>query len=153
MRVAAFTILEMVITLLLMSIVISMVYVIFDYMSRNTRDYVLITQEDFELRQFQSLLQYDIYTSEKIISTELQSFQVLFYNGSVSKYKSSNGYLYRTNNNQVDSIPLQGLALGLVSQEDGLEEGVVSNISITSRLFGKEAPIYVFKNYYSKIWK
>lgn len=153
MRVAAFTILEMVVTLLLMSIVISMVYVIFDYMSKNTRDYIVMTQEDFELRHFQSLLQQDVYTSEKIITTEPQSFQANFYNGSVSTYKNSNGYLFRKYNNQLDSIPLQSLILGFVSQEQNLKDSIVSNIAITSRLFGKNTPIYVFKNYYSRIWE
>ncbi|MGJ8664833.1 MAG: PulJ/GspJ family protein [Patiriisocius sp.] len=152
MKVGAFTILEMVITLLLMSMIISMVYVIFDHMSKNTRDYMNLTQEDVGLQQFQSLLRKDVYDADKLTSTGPNKFSVIFYNGSNINYQHSGDYLFRIKDEQRDSILVKEIVLGFVKGQEEIEKSIISRISINATLFGKDIPLYVFKDYYSRIW-
>ena len=67
MNFKAFTILEMIINLALMSIIVGMVYLVYGYFSKSLSQYSIMSTENFDLELFYSQLEEDFYIADKIV--------------------------------------------------------------------------------------
>lgn len=150
MKIKAFTILEMIINLALMSIIVSMVYLVYGYFSKNMAEYSLMTSENFEMASFNTRLQEDFYKADKILSLSGKEFKVLFYDETFVIYRQEKDFLYRLKGKMMDSIRSNGLQFTFanpVMPQDS--ENLVKNILITTELYGNTIPLFAYKNYFS----
>jgi len=150
MKIKAFTILESIITLALISIIISMVYLVIAYFSKNVNEYTLISSENFELNLFNLKLREDFYNSERIISNNAEDFTVHFYDESQVFYTQKNNYLYRKTPISKDSLKIKGLQIQYFFNEPQEENlNLVKNLSIKTNRHNKDIQLYVYKTYFS----
>lgn len=133
-----------------MGIIVSMVYLVYAYFSKNVSEYSIMSAENFEIQSFYTLLKEDFYNCDKIVTLNESSFTVIFYNEQSIKYSKKGDFLFRQNKMQKDSIPLTKLEIEYLSPiEDPTQGFLVSSVSLYSLLFKEQIPFYVYKNYYS----
>lgn len=150
MQIRAFTILEMIINLALMSIIVSMVYVMYGYFSRNMAEYSLMTSENFEIVSFNTRLKEDFYKADKIISINGREFKVLFYDESSVSYLQDEKYLFRKNGNTRDSLQCNGIAFTFLHPDSKGDSGnLIKNVLISAELYGNAVSLFAYKNYFS----
>jgi len=149
-KIKAFTLLEMIINLTLMSIIVSMIYVVYAYFSKNVYEYSKTSSENFAVQSFYAQLKEDFFYSDKIISENGKDFTVVFYNDEFIQYKVHKNYLFRKAKRSKDSIKTKSVQLDFLENEDpNKEEHLITGIKIKSILYKKETPLRVYKNYFS----
>ncbi|SRX75260.1 hypothetical protein [Aequorivita antarctica] len=150
MKIKAFTILEMIINLALMSIIVSMVYVVYGYFSKNMTEYSLMTTENFEMASFNTRLKEDFYKADKIISTNGGKFTVIFYDETSVVYRQGEQYLYRENSITRDSIRSKGVTFTfLYSDLPKNSENLIKNVLVNAELYGNDVSLFAYKKYFS----
>lgn len=150
MKIKAFTILEMIINLAFMSIIVSMVYMIYGYFSKNMTEYSLMTSENFEMASFNTRLKEDFYKADKIVSLNGKEFKILFYDETFVNYRQGEQYLYRENSNTKDSIRSNGIAFTFLYPDSPKNPGnLVKNILVSAELYGNAVSLFAYKNYFS----
>jgi len=150
MKIKAFTILESIITLALISIIISMVYLVIAYFSKNVSEYTLMSSKNFELNLFSLKLREDFFNSEKVISNNDKDFTVYFYDESQVFYTQKNNYLYRKTPVSQDSLKIKGLQIQYFFNEpQGDNLNLVKNLSIKTNRHNKDIQLHVYKTYFS----
>lgn len=140
----------MIINLALMSIIISMVYVVYGYFSKNMTEYSLMTSENFEMASFNTRLKEDFYNADKIIPVNEKEFKVLFYDETFVSYRQGEHFLYRLNGNTRDSVRSNGIAFTFLFP-DLLKnpENLVKNVLVDAELYGNAISLFAYKNYFS----
>ena len=150
MKIRAFTILEMIINLALMSIIVSLVYVVYGYFSQNMKEYTIMTSENFLMASFNTRLKEDFYQADKIFSIGEKKITVIFYDEVSVAYRQEGQYLYRESDNSLDSIRSNGMTFTLLNPEVSTPSSkLVKNVRIDAELYGKEVPLFAYKNYFS----
>lgn len=150
MKIKAFTILEMIINLALMSIIVSMVYVVYGYFSKNMTEYSLMTSENFEMASFNIRLKEDFYKADKIIPVNGNDFKVLFYDETSVAYRQGDKYLYRENGITRDSIRSKGVSLTFLNPDSSRSpESLIKNVLVSAELYGNDVSLFAYKNYFS----
>ncbi len=147
MKFKAFTLLEIIITLALMSIVVSLVYVVYGYLARNLNDYAVMSNENYELRQFFTQLKEDIYHCDLLTTTNKKDYRLKFYDESIITYSLIDNYLHRKVGNTNDSIAIDVLSLNYLWQTSNYTLVPITEMRVTSKLYGKEVSFYVYKEY------
>ena len=151
MKLKAFTILEIIIALALTSIIVSMVYAFFLFMSKSTNNYITHSTENMLVQLFYTNLKREAYISEEIVSTNSENFDMNFYNGEKVQYSMKGDYLFRSKNNQRDSIRVKNVSIEAVDLPSLKNNNhLVESIHISAHLFDNEIPMRVYKNYFSK---
>jgi len=149
-KIKAFTILEMIINLALMSIIISMVYFVYSFFSETVSDYSNMSEENFETQLFYMLLKDDFYLSDKVVSLNEGDFNIVFYNEETITYIQKNEYLFRQKGLQIDSLKVTELQFEfLLNDTKEASEKLIKSITVKSLLYNKEVPLFVYKNYFS----
>tara|TARA_R110002072_G_scaffold287464_4_gene453149 strand:+ start:22193 stop:22666 length:474 start_codon:yes stop_codon:yes gene_type:complete len=150
MKTKAFTILESIITLALISIIISMVYLVIVYFSKNVSDYTLISTKNFELNLYSLQLREDFFNSESVISNDAQGFTVQFYDETQVYYYQNNNFLYRKTPVSTDSLKITNLQIQYLFEappNDSLQ--LVKNLIIETNQNKTDIPLYFYKTYFS----
>ncbi|MAY21687.1 MAG: hypothetical protein CMC74_02805 [Flavobacteriaceae bacterium] len=148
MKIKAFTILEIVISMAVMAIIITMVYLVYIFFTKNTSEYASMLTENFEMELFYSLLKEDFYKSDKVLVQEDNGFLVVYYDQSEVSYYSKAGFLFREIQNKKDSIPLGYLEVNTLFEKPMQgTENLVQSVSINSELLQQGVPLFVFKEY------
>ena len=150
MNFKAFTILEMIINLALMSIIVGMVYVVYGYFSKSMTEYSVMTTENFELEAFNIRLKEDFYNADRILFVNQKNFKIIFYNETYMEYEHVAPYLFRNAGRAKDSIRISQMNISYL--EDTFPEKneiLIKNIFIEAELYGSYAPLYAYKDYYS----
>ena len=150
----AYTILETVITLVLIGIIVSVVYVTYGFISQNMQNYVAMETENFKLNNFKTILEEDFFKSEKVTAFNDNKIRVQFYNETNVEYQYDGRYLIRASILSKDTIMAKEVQLGYVeNQKADIErvESLVSSMHVSVQLYGKSVPLYVYKNYYSNL--
>lgn len=150
MKIKAFTILEIIINLALMSIIVSMVYVVYGYFSKNMTEYSLMTAANFKMDSFNTRLKEDFYNADKIFSINENEFRVVFYDETYVNYRQEEHYFYRENGNRRDSVHCKGIAFTLLHPDSkGASENLIKNVLVSAELYGNEVSLFAYKNYFS----
>lgn len=133
-----------------MSIIVSMVYVVYAYFSRNVSDYTQMSSEDFNLQMFNTLLKEDFYLSDKVISKNGMDLEVIYYNNNSVFYTHKNEYYIRKFGSVKDSIKVKDIKLEYLLKNGVIKsKNPVTSITVTSILYNNEARLYIYKNYFS----
>lgn len=148
MKIKAFTILEIVISMAVMAIIITMVYLVYIFFTKNTSEYASMLTENFEMELFYSLLKEDFYKSEKVLVQEDNGFLVVYYDQREVSYYSKARFLFREIQNKKDSIPLGYLEVNTLFEKPmQATENLVQSVTINSELLKQGIPLFVFKEY------
>ncbi|MAO08222.1 MAG: hypothetical protein CL596_05880 [Alteromonas sp.] len=131
-----------------MAIIITMVYLVYIFFTKNTSEYASMLTENFEMELFYSLLKEDFYKSDKVLVQEDNGFLVVYYDQSEVSYYSKAGFLFREIQNKKDSIPLGYLEVNTLFEKPMQgTENLVQSVSINSELLQQGVPLFVFKEY------
>jgi len=151
MKLKAFTVLEIIIVLVLTSVIVSMMYAFFLFMSKSTNNYLTNSTENMLIQIFYSNLKREAFISEEIVQIDPQSFYIQLYSGDMVYYIKKGPYLFRNKNNQRDSIKVKSLSFETkVYPLLKDNELLIESIQISASLFENEIPLGIYKNYFSK---
>lgn len=143
-NIKAFTILEVVISMAIMSIIIAMVYVIYSLMSKQLYDYSEQTETLNNYSQLHSLLKRDIHNSNQLINTNEALY--LLSNRDSIEYKNYNRNLIRSTSKTIDTLFVQ-VDVFKVSEEAILLGDKVKRVEVQYDLFGEKFEAVYFKDY------
>lgn len=134
----AFTILELVIGLVISSIVISMVYVIYENISKQMIEYSLQQEELMEYNQFQSILFKDIKLAKELVIIDQKHIRLDM------QSKQIDYFFYRDNivrkSNAKETFNLKVLGVEFNNREKVLEEQ--QTIKLKTSLLGQEIIVF-----------
>jgi prepilin-type N-terminal cleavage/methylation domain-containing protein len=140
----AFTILEVVISLALMSIIIAMVYSLYAMLSKQLHVYNDETELVNNYNQLNSLLSRDVHNSNKLVSNA-QGLYLLSSKDTVNYYVN-NDNLIRVKNQDIDTFQVIISNFKTV-KEDVLLGNNIQRIEATYDLFGEQIDAIYFKDY------
>lgn len=143
-HIKAFTILEVVISLALMSIIIAMVYSLYAMLSKQLFIYSVETEIVNDYNQLHTLLERDVHNSTKLIVVD-EDVYLLSSTDSIHYYKEENS-LIRTNNKMIDTFLVKVNRFTTVN-EDELLGNTIKRIELTYDLFGEQIEAVYFKDY------
>lgn len=143
-NIKAFTILEIVISLAIMSIIVAMVYVIYSLLSKQLYEYKSETELVNNYSQLDVALKRDIYSSKKLsyIDGELH----LSNDSKTIRYKESNNKLIRKSSSVVDTF-LVHVEEFKIYEEDFLLGNNRKRIAVRYKLFDQELEAVYFKDF------
>nr|WP_299384800.1 hypothetical protein [Allomuricauda sp.] len=140
-----FTVMEVLLTTLISSIIIGMVY--FTYVSY-TQQLLLFqngVEEKNHVNRFLFQLKTDFFNSEKVLR-KAEAFQVVFYDTKTIDYKIRDGILFREENGQKDSIQVLTSSFETLT-DDFHQQELVRLASLNASLFNKPLEFVVGKDY------
>jgi len=143
-HIKAFTILEVVISLALMSIIIAMVYSLYVMLSKQLYVYSDETELVNNYNQLHTLLSRDIHNSNKLVGNT-EAIYLLSSQGSI-QYKKVADKLIRSSSGSIDSFMVKVSEFNVV-KEDMLLGNNIKCIQVTYDLFGEQIEAVYFKNY------
>jgi len=144
-KLSAFTILEMLINIAIMSIIIGMVYYIYSSFSKQIVFYQDDIQEEYILTSFCLRLKRDFYNAEKIKGS-INSLELRSYNNNIINYEVGGEFLYRIQENDVDSLKISKLEVSILVNPM-TKEDLVQKAEIIAFLFGERINFTVMKKY------
>jgi len=144
-NIRAFTILEMLINIAIMSIIIGIVYFVYSSFARQVSNYQINIEEQMEFDSFSLQLKTDFFNAEKIVALT-DSFEILFYNTKSVKYEITDKYLLRKQNQNVDSLRIIKVTLDRVSSLDS-SANLIRKVIVTAPLFNEPIEYVVTKKY------
>ena len=148
MKLAAFTLIEVVVALAVLSIVTALTYNGFTYLSQGTRGYVENTAAHLELMGFVSRMENDIALAHSINYGESDNIILQYYNDNNIEYSLGANHLVRRSNDTRDSIAVKSVKVAQLSQAENITaQPLVSSIAIDALLFEQTVPLYFFKEY------
>ncbi|NQY30191.1 MAG: prepilin-type N-terminal cleavage/methylation domain-containing protein [Flavobacteriaceae bacterium] len=143
-HIKAFTILEVVISLALMSIIISMVYSLYAMLSKQLYVYSDETELVNNYNQLHSLLVRDVHNSNKLVVIE-EGVYLLSSNDTI-KYYSYDDSLIRMRGQMIDTFLVKVPQFNAV-KENMLLGNRIKRIEVTYDLFGVQLEAVYFKDY------
>jgi len=145
-KVKAFTILEMLVNLTIMSIIMGMIYFAYSSFVQQVIGYQKSVQEQNELTSSCVQLKMDFYTAEKVVKND-KKFTVVFYD--VSKkvsYNFTDKYLIRKQLNMLDTLAVEELKVE-VQKNEITNEDLVKTLRVKTRLFDEPMEFVIHKTY------
>lgn len=144
-NIKAFTILEIVISLAIMSIIVALVYVIYSLMSKQLFEYRSETELVNDYNQLDVVLKRDLYSANEIAYVD----GVLHLSNNETKtirYKENNNQLIRMSSSVIDtfSVHIEGFK---VYEEDFLLGNNRKRVAIRYKLFEQELEAVYFKDF------
>jgi len=143
-KVKAFTILEMLVNLTIMSIIMGMIYFAYSSFVQQVIGYQKSVQEQNELTSSYVQLKMDFYTAEKVVKND-KKFTVVFYD--VSKkviYNFTDKYLIRKQLNMLDTLAVEELKVE-VQKNEITNEDLVKTLRVKTRLFDEPMEFVIHK--------
>ena len=150
MKVPAFTLIEVVIALAVLSIVTGLTYNGFSYLAQSTKGYINNTASHLELMGFANRVEADFTQAEAVFKGPEDAIEMEFYNGEHVRYQMRNAHLVRFAQGITDSIAANTLTLYMVPQKESFEgKELIQEITINAQLFNQAVPLYFFKPYHA----
>lgn len=150
MKVPAFTLIEVVVALAVLSIVTGLTYNGFSYLAQSTKGYINNTASHLELMGFANRMEADFTQAEVVFKGPEDSIALEFYNGDKVQYQMRNAHLIRFAQGITDSIAANNLRLYMVPQQEQFQgQELVQEITINAQLFNQAVPLYFFKSYHA----
>jgi len=143
-HIKAFTILEVVISLALMSIIIAMVYSLYAMLSKQLYEYSDETELVNNYNQLHSLLARDVHNSNKLVAIN-EGVYLLCSNDTI-QYYTHNDNLIRVKNQKVDTFLVKVPKFNTV-KENILLGNRIKQVEATYDLFGEQIEAIYFKDY------
>lgn len=149
MKIPAFTLIEVVVALAVLSIVTALTYNGFSYLSRGTQSYMENSAEHLQLMGFVSRLERDLAIADEVYWQE-DEVQLEFYNGTFLKYELSRGYFKRVAENVRDSVPAKNIRVKTVESATEFQaQPLLESLEVDALLFDQTVPLYFFKEYHA----
>lgn len=142
---SAFTILEVLINIVIMSIIIGMVYFVYSSFSKQISLYRMDVEEEQALSSFYLRLKTDFFQTDKIIGSA-KSFEAIMYDNTKVFYKVEKGYLYRIQNGNRDSLKIKKLDVSS-KPHPVTHENMIEKVRLTTMLFEEPMELTVAKKY------
>lgn len=144
-KVKAFTILEMLINLTLMSIIMGLIYFAYSSFVQQVINYQTAIHEENSLNQIYVQLKTDVFEAEKIVGSNT-SFKTIPYNGKEIHYKNSGGFLIRKQAQVLDTLLIR--AVNVVTRTNKItKEELITEIKVETSLYNEPIAFKVFKEY------
>ncbi len=144
-RQPAFTILEVLINIAIMSVIIGMIYFIYSAFSKQIAYYRADVEEELAFGNFCLRLKEDFFRAEKITGTAA-SFETVRYNDERIYYVVKNGYIYRDQKSNRDSLKVDKITVQ-TKIDPVSNEKVLEKISLGAFLFQKPLTFTAAKKY------
>lgn len=128
-----------------MSIIIGMVYFVYSSFSKQVSFYQSDIEEENTLSSFYLRLKTDFFKADRIIGTN-NSFELVQYDTKRVYYEVQNGYLFRRQQNDLDSLRIDKIDISL-SIDPVTNESLVQKAEITTNLFEEKMNFTVAKKY------
>ena len=142
----AFTILEMLINIAIMSIIVGMVYYIYTSFSKQVSFYQSDVEEKNSVSNFCLQIKTDFFKADKIIGNK-NSFEVIMYDTSKTvNYEVENDFLYRIQNQIIDSLRINKINVSSKENFD-FKESYIEKIEIQTFLFDEIIEFAAAKKY------
>lgn len=144
-KVKAFTILEMLVNLTIMSIIMGLIYFAYASFVKQVVNYQHSIDEQNELTSSYVQLKLDFYNADRIVKG-YQRFTILTYDNKEVVYNITDRYLVRSQLHMKDTLPLQSLKIdsdfNVYTKED-----LVTKIEVNTDLFEEPIKFVVTKDY------
>lgn len=144
-KLKAFTILEMLMSLGVMSLIVSFVYFLYVSFSGQVQDYFKTTTTTEEVYGFYTQFRKEVYLATSIKSVK-NKLQLVNYDEKVVEYYFDSKFLIRKQQNQTDSLRLVDFDWKYLSNRNSKEQ-LVNNIVFKTLLYGKEIEFSINKSY------
>jgi len=149
MKVAAFTLFEMILAMALLSIVIALVYTSVSMAGGRAQNYSKSASEHLHLLAFSQHLEEDMAKATTILWDDESVFTMVNYDGSSVVYSKKGSFLYREKDTQRDSIAVQQITVNALKANTSNKLPLLRELWVEVRLFGQPLPLYFFKEYYA----
>lgn len=141
----AFTILEVLMNIVIMSIIIGMVYFVYSSFSKQISFYRMDVAEENTLNSFYLRLKTDFFQTDKIIGST-KSFEAIMYDNTKIFYKVEKGYLYRIQNGNRDSLKIKKLDVSSKTYHE-TQEKLIEKVRLITILFETPLELTFAKGY------
>jgi prepilin-type N-terminal cleavage/methylation domain-containing protein len=149
MKLAAFTLFEMIIAMALLSIVIALVYTSVSMAGGRVQDYSKGANEHLQLLAFSQHLEEDMALAAHVVWDNDGTFSVFNYDGTNVTYRLENAFLYRQQNAVLDSIPARTIEVNALNSQTPNGRSFLRELWVETQLFGQPLRLYFFKNYHA----
>lgn len=128
-RLRAFTIVEVIVNVVIMSLIVGFVYFIYVSFGNQFSNYQRQMEVGFGYKNFVSALRHDLYASSLVIGSN-SDIEVLFYDGSKTNYYFREGFFYRKKGEVVDSIATKAVEVWYTENETYLNQELIEKVVI-----------------------
>lgn len=144
-NVKAFTILEMLINLTMMSIIMGLIYFAYSSFVQQVINYQRSIDEQNDLSRSYVQLKIDFYNADRVVNG-YQGFKTVSYNNTEIEYTITNKYLIRKQIGVVDSLALNKIKIETVLHSK-TKEDLITRMVINTSLFDEPIEFTVGKEY------
>lgn len=144
-KLKAFTILEMLINLTIMSIIMGLIYFAYSSFVQQVINYQKSIDEQNELTRIYVQLKTDFYKADKVIKT-FKGFQTVPYNNKRIEYRITDKYLIRNQLGMLDTLDIQKVSVISYTNEISSED-LVTKIEVRTLLFEEPLLFTLVKEY------
>lgn len=144
-KINAFTILEVLINMVIMSIIIGLVYFIYSSFSKQIIFYQSDVENENKVGNFCLQLKSDFFNAEKVVKSQ-DGFNILFYDTKAINYKINENLLIRKQYQNLDSLPIKNINLTTVNNKIN-QENFIQKITCIIYLFDETIEFNVSKKY------
>lgn len=148
MKLAAFTLYEVVIALTVLSIVSALTYKGFSYLAMGSKTYINNTSQHLQLLGFANRLELDLFNANQLRSTQNQGFTLLNYNNRTIQYHLRGDYLVRIDQTPTDSIAVLELTHSPLKSPIQGSNQLISQLNITIEVLNTNVSLHYFMAYY-----
>ena len=149
MKLAAFTLFEMIIAMALLGIVIALVYSSVTMAGGRAQQYSKSANEHLNLLAFTQHLEEDLAQSSYVLWDNQQGFTIVNYDTSEVRYFKDKGYLFREKEFLTDSLAVGQIEANSLQLATPDSEPLLRELWIETKLFGQTLQLYFFKEYYA----
>ncbi|WP_298538919.1 type II secretion system protein [uncultured Aquimarina sp.] len=144
-KVRAFTILEMLINLTIMSIIMGLIYFAYASFVKQVVNYQASIDEQNELTTSYVQLRTDFFNAERIVKS-YKGFKVIPYNNKEIEYKITEKYLIRRQVHMLDTLSINKLTIS--SDFNSItKEDLITKMMIETTLFDEPIEFIIAKDY------
>ncbi|UZO80689.1 hypothetical protein NBT05_17320 [Aquimarina sp. ERC-38] len=143
--VKAFTIMEMLINLVIMSIIMGLIYFAYSSFAQHISSYRKDIEQQNSITRMYNQLKTDLYESEKVVRTD-KGFDVIFYNNRKIEYGISNKTIIRRQLQNTDTLEIQHIKI-IENDFSSTLKRAVSQIKIVTQLYDENLNFSVYKYY------
>ncbi|SEK29847.1 hypothetical protein SAMN04487910_0191 [Aquimarina amphilecti] len=144
-KVRAFTILEMLINLTIMSIIMGLIYFAYASFVKQVINYQVSIDEQNELTTSYVQLRTDFFNAERIVKS-YKGFKVIPYNNKEIEYKITDKYLIRRQVHMLDTLSINKLTISsdfnIITKED-----LITKMIVETTLFDEPIEFVIAKDY------
>jgi len=144
-NIKAFTVLEMLVNLTMMSIIMGLIYVAYTSFVQHVMNYQHSIDEQDRLTRSYVQLKIDFYHADKVVK-EYQGFKTVPYDMKQIQYKIMDTYLIRKQIDILDTLPIREIKIASVANTITKEE-LITKIAIQTSLYDEPIMFTVVKEY------